>query len=79
MRREAENVMLLNVGDAMINFEPYGFTLLPAKHCSNQKQLLRSLRKLLDYNAERILFAPGTPILSRASERVQGLLDTSSS
>ncbi len=69
----------LIVGDALINFEPYGFTLLTAKYCSNQKQLLRSLRRLLDYKAERMLFAHGTPILSRASERLRGLLDTPSS
>jgi hypothetical protein len=37
----------------------------------------RSLRKLLDYKAERMLLAHGTPILSRASERLQGLLNTS--
>jgi len=66
----------LIVGDALINFEPYGFTFLPAKYCSNQKQMRRSLRKLLDYKAERMLFAHGRPILSGASERLQGLLDS---
>ena len=62
------------IGDALINFEPYGFTFLPAKYCSNQKQMRRSLRKLLAYKAERIFFAHGTPILSGASERLRGLL-----
>jgi len=65
----------LIVGDALINFEPHGFTLLPAKYCANQKQMRRSLRKLLDYKAERMLFAHGPPILSGASERLHGLLD----
>jgi glyoxylase-like metal-dependent hydrolase (beta-lactamase superfamily II) len=65
------------IGDALINFEPYGFTFLPAKYCSNQKQMRRSLRKLLAYKAERMLFAHGTPILSGASERLQGLLNGS--
>jgi glyoxylase-like metal-dependent hydrolase (beta-lactamase superfamily II) len=65
----------LIVGDALINFEPYGFTLLPRKYCFNEKEMRRSLRKLLDYKAERIFFAHGTPILSRASERLQQLLD----
>ena len=64
------------IGDALINFEPYGFTFLPAKYCSNQEQMRRSLRKLLDYKAERILFAHGTPILSGASERLRGLLNS---
>ena len=64
------------VGDALINFEPYGFTFLPAKYCSNQKQMRRSLRKLLDHKAERILFAHGMPILSDASERLRDLLES---
>ena len=63
------------IGDALINFEPYGFTFLPAKYCSNGKQMRRSLRKLLGYKAERILFAHGTPIVSDASERLRSLLD----
>ena len=62
------------VGDALINFEPYGFTFLPAKYCSNQKQMWQSLRKLLDFKAERIFFAHGTPILSRASDQLKSLL-----
>jgi glyoxylase-like metal-dependent hydrolase (beta-lactamase superfamily II) len=69
----ADNGTLI-VGDALINFEPYGFTFLPAKYCSNEKEMRRSLQKLLDYEAERILFAHGTPILSGASERLQDLL-----
>jgi glyoxylase-like metal-dependent hydrolase (beta-lactamase superfamily II) len=69
----------LIVGDALINFEPYGFTFLPAKYCSNQKQMRRSLRKLLDYKAERMFFAHGTPILTDASERSQRLLHSQNS
>src|SRR2546423_1777547 len=45
------------IGDALINFEPYGFALLPAKYCSNFKLMRRSLSKLLDYSFERMLFA----------------------
>ena len=69
----------LIIGDALINFETYGFTFLPGKYCSNEKEMRRSLRKLLDYKAERMLFAHGTPILSRASERLKALLDAPSS
>jgi len=72
----ASNGGTLIVGDALINFEPYGFTFLPGKYCSNEKEMRRSLRKLLDYKAERILFAHGTPILSGASDRLQKLLDS---
>ena len=62
------------VGDALINFEPYGFALLPAKYCRDFKRMRRSLRKLLDYPFERMLFAHGMPILSRARERLEQLL-----
>jgi hypothetical protein len=64
------------IGDALINFEPHSFTFLPEKYCSNQKQMRRSLRKLLAYKAERMLFAHGAPILSAASERLRGLLES---
>jgi len=64
----------LVVGDALINFEPHGFRLLPSKYCQNYKLMRRSLGKLLDYSFERILFAHGTPILSGGRERVEQLL-----
>jgi hypothetical protein len=71
----ADNGTLI-VGDALINFEPYGFTFLPGKYCSNEKEMRRSLRKLSACRAERMLFAPGMPILSGASDRLQRLLDS---
>ena len=63
------------MGDALINFEPYGFTFLPAKYCSNVKAMRRSLPKLLDYSFERMLFAHGTPILTGARRRLEQLLE----
>jgi hypothetical protein len=71
----ADNGTLI-VGDALINFEPYGFTFLPAKYCSNEKEMRQSLRKLSACRAERMLFAHGIPILSGASDRLQNLLDS---
>ena len=62
------------VGDALINSEPYGFALLPAKYCTNLKLMRASLPRLLDYSFTRILFAHGTPITSRARERLEELL-----
>lgn len=62
------------LGDALINFEPHGFGLLPAKYCSDFKSMRRSLPRLLDYPFERILFAHGTPILSGARGRLATLL-----
>jgi hypothetical protein len=63
------------IGDALINFEPYGFTFLPAKYCSSVKVMRRSLRKLLDYSFERMLFAHGTPILTGARRGLEQLLE----
>jgi len=61
-------------GDALINFEPHGFGLLPAKYCLDSKLMRRSLEKILDYSFERMLFAHGTPILSGARARLEQLL-----
>jgi glyoxylase-like metal-dependent hydrolase (beta-lactamase superfamily II) len=64
----------LVVGDALINVEPYGFSLLPAKYCADQKQMRRSLRSLLDFAFERLLFAHGQPLVSAARARLETLL-----
>jgi hypothetical protein len=66
----------LIMGDALINFQPHGFTFLPRKYCSNEKEMRRSLRKLRTYKVEQMLFAHGLPILSRASDRLRQLLDS---
>ena len=65
----------LIVGDALINMGAYGFALLPAKYCSNQKRMRQSLRKLLDYDFTRILFAHGLPVASDAKRRLAELLE----
>lgn len=62
------------VGDALINFQPNGFALLPAKYCRDFTLMRRSLSKLLKYPFERMLFAHGTPILSGAHARLEQLL-----
>ncbi len=69
-----DNGGTLIIGDALINFEPYGFALLPAKYCSNQRQMQGSLRQLLDWPFERLLFAHGAPILTSARTRLETLL-----
>lgn len=66
----------LIMGDALINFDPHGFTLLPRKYCTNQKQMVRSLRKLLHLDFSRIFFAHGNPIMIRAREQLDSLLDS---
>lgn len=62
------------LGDALIHFEPNGFALLPAKYCSDQKLMRQSLRQLLDFSFERLLFAHGAPILSSARLKLEALL-----
>ena len=62
------------MGDALINFEPHGFALLPAKYCTDAKLLRRSLQKLLKHSFDRMLFAHGAPILSGARSRLEQLL-----
>jgi len=62
------------IGDALINFEPYGFALLPQKYCLNRKRLRTSLRQLLRHSFKRMFFAHGTPLLGAAHERLELLL-----
>jgi hypothetical protein len=64
----------LIMGDALINFDPYGFTFLPEKYCQDARQMRNSLKKLVRFNAQRILFAHGWPILSGAGQRLRQLL-----
>lgn len=64
------------LGDALINFEPHGFGVLPAKYCLDANLMRQSLAKLLNYPFGRMLFAHGTPILSGARARVEQLLAT---
>lgn len=63
------------IGDALINFEPHGFALLPPRYCTDAKLMRRSLAKLFDYSFERMLFAHGFPILTGARERLAQLLN----
>ena len=64
------------VGDALINFEPYGFDLLPRKYCTDQKGMIRSLRRLLEFDFKRIFFAHGHPIMTGARERLASILSS---
>jgi glyoxylase-like metal-dependent hydrolase (beta-lactamase superfamily II) len=62
------------VGDALINFEPYGFALLPPKYCEDAKKMRQSLRRLLEYEFDRMLFAHGTPLMHCARKKLEQLL-----
>lgn len=64
------------IGDALINFDPYGFAFLPAKYSLDAKKMRRSLRRLLDYQFERMLFAHGTPLIHSARKKLENLFST---
>lgn len=63
------------VGDGLINFGSSGFAVLPAKYCRDAKLLRKSLRQLLDFRFERMLFAHGAPITLKAHDRLAALLN----
>lgn len=77
LRHERDGGTII-VGDALINFEPHGFGFLPTKYCSNAKQMRRSLRQLLDFEFERMLFAHGTPLMKSARKQLEELLSSGS-
>ena len=62
------------VGDALIHVEPNGFAMLPAKYCSDARQLSLSLRKLLSFDVGILTFAHGTPLTANTHERLTALL-----
>ncbi len=66
---------LMVFGDAVVNLPGRGLELLPEKYCRDSALLRNSLRKLPRFG--RALLAHGEPLLERASERIQALLQPS--
>lgn len=50
---------ILFVGDALINLDKTGLTVLPQKYCSDYCLLQESLKKLLDLKIDLVAFAHG--------------------
>lgn len=65
---------VLCLGDAVINLEGHGFSLLPEKYCTEPAKLRDSLRKLLSLEFDILTFAHGAPILEDAHERLSKLI-----
>lgn len=65
---------LMMMGDALINLDSTGFTLLPDKYCDDPKTARKSAEKLLQFSFELMTFAHGLPIIKGASRRLQQLL-----
>jgi len=61
-------------GDALINLESTGFTLLPDKYCDDPKLAGESAQKLLQFSFEVMTFAHGLPIIAGARRRLEQLL-----
>jgi glyoxylase-like metal-dependent hydrolase (beta-lactamase superfamily II) len=67
------------LGDAIINLSTEsGLEFLPDKYCSDAEQNRASLRKLLDYDFHTLMLAHGTPVTTRANEKLRALLQTQS-
>jgi glyoxylase-like metal-dependent hydrolase (beta-lactamase superfamily II) len=70
-------VMVL--GDAIINTSTErGLELLPDKYCDDAEQNRASLRKLLSFDFHTLTFAHGTPVTTRAKEKLVALLNQKS-
>ena len=65
---------ILCMGDALINLEPDGLTVLPDKYCADAKLLRASLRKRLPRDARVLTFAHGVPLVTAARTRLDTLL-----
>jgi hypothetical protein len=64
----------LNLGDALINLPPHGFTFLPDKYCIDPRLMRESLRKLLDWEFQQITFAHGQPLVKDSKAQLTRLL-----
>jgi hypothetical protein len=70
--QKAGGVMMM--GDALINLQSTGFSLLPDKYCDDPKLARNSLQKLLQFSFEVMTFAHGLPIIAGARRQLEPLL-----
>jgi hypothetical protein len=61
------------IGDALINLPPEGLRILPAKYCSDPKELRNSLKKLLSCEFQVMTFAHGAPLAGAGRSRLEQL------
>jgi len=66
---------LMVFGDAVVNLPGRGLELLPDKYCQNPAQLRVSLKSLPRFG--RAIMSHGEPLMDRASEHIQALLQSS--
>ncbi len=65
---------ILVVGDALVNLPARGLEILPAKYCSDQVLLQRSLQQLLDLDLRRVLFAHGNQMVGAGLDQLYSLI-----
>ncbi|MGB8354642.1 MAG: hypothetical protein WCD79_12185 [Chthoniobacteraceae bacterium] len=65
---------MMLMGDALINLQPDGLEMLPAKYCANPAMARKSLQKLLQFSFEVMTFAHGLPITTGAKLQFENLL-----
>lgn len=65
----------LHMGDALVNLEPAGFSVLPAKYCTDVELLAKSLQSLRGLEFDILTFAHGLPLMAQAQPRLDELLD----
>lgn len=71
--KRSRGVMI--IGDALMNIEGHGgLQVLPKQHNPDPDKTHRSLKKLLDYDFEVMLFGHGAPIREGAKEKLRKLL-----
>jgi glyoxylase-like metal-dependent hydrolase (beta-lactamase superfamily II) len=68
---EREHGGVLFLGDAIIGNPPSSLGLIPEQKLDDPSLLRRSLRKLLDYDFDKLLFCDGKPLLHGGREAVE--------
>lgn len=53
----------IHFGDAVVNLESTGLSLLPEKYCSDLERLKKAIRGLKGFRAEIMTFAHGAPVV----------------
>jgi glyoxylase-like metal-dependent hydrolase (beta-lactamase superfamily II) len=71
---EREHGGVLFLGDAIIGNPPGSLGLIPEHKLDDPLRLRRSLRKLLDYDFDVLLFCDGKPVLKDGKRAVQEFL-----
>jgi glyoxylase-like metal-dependent hydrolase (beta-lactamase superfamily II) len=64
----------LHMGDALVNLDPVGLSVLPAKYCTDPVGLTGALQALVGLRFDTVTFAHGLPLVTNAAAKVSALL-----